>query len=418
MSTSTSAPAYTREQTLPEVLAFARVFDERLEHFAQRTVDEIFASLPRYGEAPAAVREDALAHTVENFRVLQRLLAEGRAITAEDLAYTRLHAARRVQRGVPMKDFLEAFRIGHRVIWEVVLETLAGDRAGERAALHIAGALIQFFNVASANAAETYLEAQQLLLAEDDRHRRDLLEDLLAGAEPQPGPGMNAARAAGLGATEPLLVALARPVTLPDTESALRTTATSVAHAGGGATVPLCVVRRNEIVVVRSARSAGPADVETALRRTHEALAHEGIPLAIGVSTVHEGWGEVAAAYREALAALDQVAREGGVIALAGMSALDYLTRRRDETASRLIAPEILAFIEDDAAQGATLIETLSEYASSDMNATAAADRLHIHPNTARYRLARIAERTGRDLRCLSDVMELVIAVRLAAPRG
>jgi DNA-binding PucR family transcriptional regulator len=37
-----------------------------------------------------------------------------------------------------------------------------------------------------------------------------------------------------------------------------------------------------------------------------------------------------------------------------------------------------------------------------------------VHPNTARYRLAKIEERTGCDLRSVADVIDLVIAVRLA----
>jgi sugar diacid utilization regulator len=43
----------------------------------------------------------------------------------------------------------------------------------------------------------------------------------------------------------------------------------------------------------------------------------------------------------------------------------------------------------------------------------AAAEALLIHVNTAHHRLGRIAERTGRDLRHLSDVIDLLIAIRL-----
>ena len=47
---------------------------------------------------------------------------------------------------------------------------------------------------------------------------------------------------------------------------------------------------------------------------------------------------------------------------------------------------------------------TLAEFAACDLNAKTAADRLHLHVNTAYYRLERIAERTGCDLRRLADV--------------
>ena len=95
------------------------------------------------------------------------------------------------------------------------------------------------------------------------------------------------------------------------------------------------------------------------------------------------------------------------------LSAFDYLVLREGPTAQRLIRPEVRRFIAEDAAAGGALITTLMEYAASDLNAKIAAQRLHLHVNTAYYRLERIAERTGCDLRRLSGVMELLIAVRL-----
>jgi DNA-binding PucR family transcriptional regulator len=36
-----------------------------------------------------------------------------------------------------------------------------------------------------------------------------------------------------------------------------------------------------------------------------------------------------------------------------------------------------------------------------------------VHPNTARYRLGKIEERTGCDLRCFADVLDVLIALRV-----
>ena len=54
------------------------------------------------------------------------------------------------------------------------------------------------------------------------------------------------------------------------------------------------------------------------------------------------------------------------------------------------------------------------DWRRSDLNARRAAENLHLHVNTAHYRLARIAERTGCDLRRVSDLIEILIAARLA----
>ena len=74
----------------------------------------------------------------------------------------------------------------------------------------------------------------------------------------------------------------------------------------------------------------------------------------------------------------------------------------------------LLTFVAQDIADGGPLIATLREYVACDLNARRAADNLHIHVNTAHYRLSRIAERTGYDLRSVSDLIEILIAARLA----
>ena len=136
--------------------------------------------------------------------------------------------------------------------------------------------------------------------------------------------------------------------------------------------------------------------------------------LAVGVSTVQRGLSTLGGAYREASQALRRVAESGGVLSLPDLSAFEYLTLRDDEVARRLIAPEIERFVAEDRAHGGQLIDTLLAYAEADLNAKAAAETLLIHVNTAHYRLGRIAEKTGCDLRRLSDVIDLLIAVRLA----
>ena len=97
------------------------------------------------------------------------------------------------------------------------------------------------------------------------------------------------------------------------------------------------------------------------------------------------------------------------------MSVFEYLTLRGDGTARRMVPPAVEQFVSEDLQAGGTLLATLQTYAGADFNAKRAAERLHIHVNTAHYRLGRIAERTGSDLRRVSDVIELLIAARLAS---
>jgi sugar diacid utilization regulator len=53
--------------------------------------------------------------------------------------------------------------------------------------------------------------------------------------------------------------------------------------------------------------------------------------------------------------------------------------------------------------------------ASADLNLRLAAGRLQVHPNTAQYRLRRIRERTGRNPRRVTDLLDLLVAIELEA---
>jgi DNA-binding PucR family transcriptional regulator len=56
------------------------------------------------------------------------------------------------------------------------------------------------------------------------------------------------------------------------------------------------------------------------------------------------------------------------------------------------------------------LFETFRVWQDSDASLSAAAEALVCHPNTVRYRLRRIEQRTGRSLSRPRDVVELCLA--------
>ena len=409
---------------MPEVLTGAglerivAMLAARREELAAQSLEEIRAAIPGYAVIDDPVMlADVTEHVAENHDALAASLLRGQPVTADDLAFIRPHAALRARRGLPVEDFLKAFRIGHRVIWDAFLQLAEEDDAARAAALASVRLVMEFIDHASTHAAQAYLEAQQLLVAEGDRVRRDLLEDLLAGRELVPGPRLSAARTAGLDSDGRCLVVVAVPVSAVDDELAFRSAASALARAVGGPVRPLTVVRQDEIVIVRALGSHDARSLTEPINRARDEVADGGLELAIGVSTAFESTSGIPDAYRDACAAVESLGSAGGVMALADLSAFDYLTLRADATAARLVPPAIQRFVEEDAASGGALTATLLEYAASNLNAKIAAQRLFIHVNTAHHRLARIEEKTGCDLRDLADVQELLIAVRLAAKR-
>ena len=406
---------------MPGVVAMERIaamLAARRDELAEESLRAIRAGVPAYGaiEDPS-ILTDVTEHVAENHDALRSSLVRGRPVTSEDLAFIAPHAALRARRGVALADFLHAFRVGHHVLWGAIAELAEEDAEARAEALLAARLVMEFIDLASTHAAQTYLEAQQLLLAEGDRVRRDLLEDLLAGRQPAPGPRLSAARAAGLDPvpTRCLLLA-AVPLSAPDDELALRSAASTLARAVGGAVRPLAVVRQDEIVIVRSlAAGQDPRTLTGPVVRAQRHLAGTGLELAVGVSTAFETTAGLPDAYREACGAIDALGPGGGVLALADLSAFEYLTLRSDATALRLVAPAVRRFVEEDAAGGGALTGTLLVYAAANLNAKVTAERLYIHVNTAHHRLSRIEEKTGCDLRDLADVQELLIAIKLLA---
>jgi DNA-binding PucR family transcriptional regulator len=83
-----------------------------------------------------------------------------------------------------------------------------------------------------------------------------------------------------------------------------------------------------------------------------------------------------------------------------------------------LIDARVRAFVEDELASDGPFLETLNAYVEANLNAKLAAEKLGVHVNTAYYRLDRIAERTGQDLRSFQAVLDLVVAVRLLRGRS
>jgi sugar diacid utilization regulator len=393
----------------------AQMLEARRSELAERSVAAIRADVPGYGAIDdPAMLADVTEHVAQNHDALRVSLVKGRPVTSDELAFIRPHAAHRARRGVPLADFLHAFRIGHRVIWDAVLEFADEDEAAKTAALAAARSVIEFIDHASTHAAETYLEAQQLLLAEGDRVRRDLLEDLLAGREPPTGPRLSAARAAGLDSGGRCLAIVAMPVTSLEDEFALRSAASALARAAGGVLRPLTVVRNDEIVIVRSLNEQVARELTEPIERAQQQLAADEVPLAIGISTAFDTTAGLPDAYSEACSAIESLGRGGGLMALAELSAFEYLTLRGDDTALRLVRQTVRRFVEEDSAGGGVLTHTLLAYAAENLNAKATAQRLYIHVNTAHHRLARIEERTGCDLRDLADVQELLIAIKVA----
>ncbi|MFI7616055.1 PucR family transcriptional regulator [Nonomuraea terrae] len=404
-----------------------RILSELLDDLpklAGTAVTTMREEIPAYEAMGPAFHADVRDQVVRHYRAKLGVLLEERTVTYEDIAFTRRAAMRRARAGVALADYINAFRVGQQVFWEAVVERAGHTYAGREAALALATPLMRYCDFASTHAANAYMEFQQYAAAEAVRESRDLLETLLAGVVPTRGRELAAAQAHGLApdARTPLLVVtavLAGPssevTTGPDRGADARHAAcAAIARTGGNGTRTLSVVRQSEIVAIPVlGPGTAPEELCDRLQGVLDSLAAEGVRLAMGISTVSFGTAQIPQAYQEARAVLDFVPEEGGVAALPRITPFQYLALKADDTARHLVDPRITALLAEDRARGGVLTATIRAFAAADLNLRAAAERLQIHPNTAQYRLRRIQERTGRSLRSINDLVELLVAIAL-----
>jgi purine catabolism regulator len=196
------------------------------------------------------------------------------------------------------------------------------------------------------------------------------------------------------------------------------------------------------VVVLRECAALGaPVDLSVLQHELEEALGSAGVP-----HLLSERDGAVVALIQagEPRALLDGLlAAQPGAVAGIGrpcesVAAAHYSLRDAElaaRGASRQAGPRILAFEDFDLGTllvseaqpawlgpkveelmapiraNASLYEALTSWFEHDLDIAAAAARLHLHPNSLRYRLARIEELIGRSLRLPATIADLHIAL-------
>jgi hypothetical protein len=385
----------------------------------RQVVDEA-GTLDAYGRLNHAEATDFAETVGGGLDAVLAAISEHRSFRDDDVSFLWPHIRRRTEAGVSEGDMMAVVRIFQRVLWDAIVELAGDDDEGRTVALILARPLIDYVDVLSDTVNKAYIEAGEAIASHARTVRAEVVDLLLTGAPLPPGAALNAARIAGLDERAQLIVIVARRTAPGGDHMSLRVAATSLSRAAGSTSEPLAAVREGEVVVVAPVREQDKQLVARGLETAHGRLVERGIPLAIGASTIREGVRDVPAGYAEACIALEQVRASGGVLALNAMNVLDYLILRAgDRTAWRLLPATVRAFVEDDSGEGSVLSDTLLAYVACDLSVKLAAEQLFVHPNTAHYRLAKIEDRTGCDVRKLADVQLLTIAIRLhrdAAP--
>lgn len=380
---------------------------ERIDLIAHAATHDIWHEVGAYRELEdATLRLEVEAHCRQIFSVFATTLRDRRDPARPDFPWTSAHASRRVDLGIALPDFMSAFRIGQITLWDDVLEGVRATPGSEGAALHIVSQLMRTVEVASTAAAESYIEARQYRMADSARVARDLLEDLLAGRPPVMASRRRALVEIGLDESASHVVVVGA---LDSPGQAIDLLRRYVVAARPG----MMVARHDEIVAILPVEGGSSDQAVQTVREAVALLAAHDVFPSFGISAVHQGWGAIPRAFEEAHDALHALRGTAGVRCVDELSTLDFLVQSQGERAERLVRPAVRDFLLEDMATNGVFVETLRAYVAANLNAKEAALALHVHANTVYYRLDRIAERTGSDVRSVEDLIDLLLAVRL-----
>jgi hypothetical protein len=386
----------------------------RYAEIGQAIADRVFEEIPGYGSAAPELIADLRAGATATAEVLTRTFAEGSTIRREDLAFVREVAPRRVHQGISLEDFVHAYRVALLTIWDACADQATRLRISRAAGFALARSAIDAIDTITTQAAEAYMREETRLRTQTGRAARDLVERLIDG---QPiDPGRRHPAAPGLDPTGPLLTVVGRveQTTLAVGDALQLARDTLEENMSLGAVRPLATIRHGELVLI-SAGTSPPtriASLHTAHRRTIE---EHSIDVRFGVSVPSQGFASVQQAYREAALALSYTSAGRPIVSLDDLSSLECAVIGATATTKAVIASKgnsLRALSDDDLAAA---VATIRAFSNADLNVAKAADEMHVHPNTVRYRLQQIATKTGHDPRTFTGLVDLVCILEMTS---
>ena len=379
-----------------QVTDVAAAIQERIDEVAVQLARAITEEVRLYHAAPLVPFDSLAAGCAANVRPICGAIATNDDFDAT--AASELGAAR-ARDGLPLSAVMEAYRVGFRRLWDaMVVEARNHAHADDPALRVLTEKVLAAQDIYTDAMAVGYRAEQTRRLQSDESRRSELIDALLHGRVFDRSSLWEAADHLRLPATGPF-VAVAAEVpavgkeALPGIESKLR---------GIDVYSAWHVLPDLQAGIVHIKTDKKHDDVVALLSRMTRAR--------IGVSTRFDDLRDTAKALRYARLMLCARPDPDGPVSVFDGSILATAAVSAPEVMVSLAAPVIDGFAELPDNEREILFDTFKVWLDTDGSLRAAGEKLFCHPNTVRYRLHRIEQRTGRSLSKPRDVAELCLA--------
>lgn len=397
------ASVWRAEQLPPEAVAAVRA---QLPHVVDNIVAAVRADSPVYGEVLAGPEGMAIRVGIEQaHRAFLAALEQGRRPAGDTDELWRALGEAEFQSGRSLDDLRAAFRIGTRAAWRGAAELALDAGVSAPVAIATAEAIFVYADELAADVVEGYLRMQSDEAGEFERRRRRVGALLL---EPDGHDPKALAHAAEL-ARWPVPRALAVVALDADTPSPAARRHELGALAGADADGAWLIVPDPDgpgrPAALARALAGPPADQDG---RPRVAL---GPSVAPAAATRSLQWARAALALaREGLIAADGLVRAD--------AHLPAMVIHQDRDLAAALAARVLAPLNElSAAERVRLRATLRAWLDHQRHTPQVAAALHVHPQTVRYRMAKLTELLGETLQTPDGRFALALALRAAGPR-
>jgi hypothetical protein len=371
----------------PEI---AGVFRPVLADVAGEMIDAV-RTIPAYARPiDGAFGEGIRAGVQEALRHFLAEIEAGRSVPRADV-YTALGRGE-MRAGRSLESLLTAYRIGARVAWRRFAAVGVGAGLEPETLYLLAESIFAYIDVLSTESAEGHALEQSAVAGEAELRRRRLARMLVRETPAE----VSVVRAAADEARWPL----------PRTVAVLAVTGQEREPVASHLGVEAISDTIGETLVAVIPDPDGPGRRAAIERAIRDAGATAGLGTTVA-------WGNAGVSLARATAAL-ALANESPALIVASEHAGRLLLRSDQSLAEELATDQLAPLAELSPRQRERMLDTLRAWLAEQGRLSPVAARLGVHPQTVRYRLARLRELFGEALDDPDERFWLELALRVS----